>query len=70
MPEEERASEHEHVWVVLYSNYEPAGVDSIWATEDLAERRCQQLNTMCKAKGLGLPWTVYGWTVKDERDAD
>ena len=31
------------VWVVKYGNYEPAEVDSIWATEEQADARVEEL---------------------------
>lgn len=45
------------VWAVVYSNYEPAEVDSLWATEELANIRLSQL--------LG-DWTVVEWAVGTE----
>lgn len=32
------------VWAVVFSNYEPAEVDSLWAVEELAETRAGQLD--------------------------
>lgn len=42
------------VWAVVYSNYEPAEVDSLWATQELAEKRAAKLEGM---------WDVTEWTV-------
>ncbi len=46
------------VWAVVYSNYEPTEVDSLWSTEALA-RRC-----MDEKKEHG--WNVVRWRVGTE----
>lgn len=42
------------VWAVVFSNYEPAEVDSLWTTEDRARERADE---------LGDGWTVTEWEV-------
>ena len=39
------------VWAIIYGNYEPAEVHSLWATKELAEKH--------------LPKDDYGWTVAE-----
>jgi hypothetical protein len=50
----QRASER---WVVRYSNYEPAEIDSSWPTEVEAGARAAALN----ANGNDM-WAVERWT--------
>ncbi len=45
------------VWAVVYGNYDPAEVDSLWASKSLAERR---------ADALGDDWRVIEWKVRAE----
>ncbi len=48
----------EGVWVVSYSNYEPAEVDSLWRTKEAAEEYVkEQLDTG--------GWTVEYWHLGD-----
>jgi hypothetical protein len=49
------------VWVVVYSNYDPNEVDSLWETEKLAERRVAM---------LGRGWKAVEWEVGSEKDGD
>lgn len=44
------------VWAVVFSNYEPPEVDSLWTTEARAEERAEE---------LGAGWGVTGWDVKE-----
>jgi len=57
----------EEVWVVKYSNYEPAEVNSIHLTEESAQKRCDEINQKAddelKASGN---WEVTKWKVFDE----
>ena len=46
--------EYVSVWAVVFSNYEPAEVASLWATEKLAE---------VEAARLDGPWEVMEMTV-------
>lgn len=48
------------VWVVMYSNYDPAEVDSIWATKERAEERARILNVEST-----LPWKAVEWEVDE-----
>jgi hypothetical protein len=47
------------IYAVVYSNYEPAEVDSLWEAEEDADRRCEQ----CNAKSDTGMWKVVPWTV-------
>lgn len=49
------------VFVVVFSNYSPAEVDSIWTTEALAQARVDELNDNM--------WQVEEWTVRDSPTA-
>jgi hypothetical protein len=51
------------VWVVRYGNYEPAEIDSIWFTEELAQIRAESLD----ADRRGGDWAVEAWEVEGER---
>jgi len=42
------------VYAVVYSNYSPAEMDSLWRLREKAEAR---------ARELGSPWAVEMWTV-------
>jgi len=42
------------VWLIVYGNYEPAEVHSIWKTKERAEQECDR---------LGGPWHVEEWEV-------
>jgi hypothetical protein len=44
------------VWAVVYGNYEPAEVDSIWATKGAAEKHVETL-----ADDIG--WKIVSWVV-------
>ncbi len=46
------------VWAVVYRNYEPTEVDSLWATKELALRRVAELNN-----AIVDGWNVVQWTV-------
>ena len=43
------------VWAVVYGNYGPPEVDSLWETKELAQK--------C-ANTLGSPWTINEWPVR------
>ncbi len=45
------------VWAVVYSNYDPAEVDSLWVSQALAEKQ---------ADTLGDDWRVVAWKVRAE----
>lgn len=45
------------VYAVVYSNYEPAEVDSLWMTRELAERRADELDS---------GWTVTPMSVGEQ----
>jgi hypothetical protein len=51
------------VWAVMYGNYEPAEIDSLWATEELARRREDELDAAPGSTGM---WRVVPWTVGTE----
>lgn len=53
-----------NIWAVVYGNYEPAEVDSLWATEDLALRREEKLDEA--ADGDMSMWRVVQWKVGTE----
>lgn len=38
--------ERSSVWAVRCANYEPAEIDSLWASEELARKRCSELSDM------------------------
>lgn len=42
------------VWVVIFSNYEPSEVDSLWRTKESAEKRAEELGDM---------WDAVEWEV-------
>lgn len=47
------------IWNVIYGNYFPREVESTWPTEEMAEARCEELETEQDAAGLGLGmWIV------------
>ena len=49
------------VFVVVFSNYHPAEVDSIWSTYEKAEARARELNDT----GIsGCGWGVDEWRVQ------
>lgn len=37
-------NDHPTVWAVQYSNYEPMEIDSLWSTQELAEKYAEKLN--------------------------
>ena len=43
------------IYVVAYSNYVPAEVDSLWYTEAKADKRAEE---------LGDPWEVSKWQIR------
>lgn len=43
------------VYAVIYGNYEPAEVDSLWSTRERADERAAE---------LGEGWTTVNWQVK------
>ncbi len=43
------------IYVVAYSNYQPAEVDSVWFSEAKAKMRAEE---------LGDPWEVAKWKIK------
>lgn len=45
------------VWAVIFSNYEPTEVDSIWSTKERAEERAEELDD-------GM-WRVIAWEVQE-----
>lgn len=47
------------VWVVVYGNYFPAEVDSIWKTKELAEQKADELQG---------EWHAEEWTVREVND--
>lgn len=49
------------IFAVVYANFYPLEIDSLWATEELAERRADNLNGM---------WRVREMEVKGEEDGD
>jgi hypothetical protein len=49
------------VYAVVFSNYEPTEVDSLWASMELAERR---------ATKLGSGWEAVEWTVASDPDSE
>jgi hypothetical protein len=51
------------VWAVVYGNYEPTEVDSLWATEELAKRRKDEVDAQPLSSGM---WDVVPWTVGTE----
>lgn len=48
------------VWAIVYSNYEPAEVHSIWISEERAEEERIKLITVLKQPG---PWHIQEWEV-------
>jgi hypothetical protein len=44
-------------WAVVYSNYEPAEVDALFATKALAEERAEQLAGDWEVER----WAIQGW---------
>jgi len=46
-------------WVVVFSNYYPAEVDSIWKTKELAEQKADELQG---------DWHVQEWTVQETNE--
>jgi hypothetical protein len=48
------------VWAVVYGNYEPYEVNSLWTTEELARRRAGNLGGTFRAE----PMTV--WSTPDQ----
>lgn len=50
------------VYAVEYGNYSPAEIDSLWATQELADRRVARLNAGQDA----WPWYVKAWQVGTE----
>ena len=50
-----------HVWAVVFGNYEPPEIDSLWTTEARAEERAQELNR----ESDNPRWGVMGWTVRE-----
>jgi hypothetical protein len=55
------------VWALVYSNYEPAEVDSLWATEELARKREAKLG---EAAGGSSMWRVVEWSVGTEESEE
>jgi len=47
------------VWLVVYGNYEPAEIHSIWKTKERAEQECDRLDHAMR-RG---PWHVEEWEV-------
>lgn len=45
------------VWAIIYSNYEPNEVHSLWATKDLAEQHIPDDDG---------DWRIIAWTVGTE----
>ena len=41
-------------WMVVFSNYDPFEVDTIWSTRELAEKRADKLNDLNDES----PWTI------------
>ena len=54
------------VWIVRYSNYEPAEVDSIWLVEDLAKKRRDSLNEEYES----LMWEIEQWNVGEREEPE
>jgi hypothetical protein len=48
------------VWAIVYSNYDPPEVHTLWETRELAERVCEK---------LGESWRVTAWRVGDATEA-
>jgi len=46
-----------NVWAVVYGNYGPPEVHSLWETEELAQKRADM---------LGSPWRPEQWVVGGE----
>lgn len=59
------------VWAVVYGNYEPAEVDSLWATEELARKELARKReaALDKAAGSASMWRVVEWSVGTEEGA-
>src|SRR5262245_1133242 len=55
-----REEEPKYVWVVSFSNYEPAEVDGIYATKEMADARAEELND----RDDGWGWDVHRWVVQ------
>lgn len=49
------------VWAVVFSNYEPREVDTLWETEELAKRRVAMLSS---------GWETVEWDVGSDEDSD
>jgi hypothetical protein len=49
------------VWAVVYSNFDPQEVDTLWETEELAKRRVGMLSE---------GWKAVEWPVNDDTDED
>jgi hypothetical protein len=52
-------------WAVVFSNYEPAEIDMLFATKALAEERADQLGGDWQAER----WAIQGWNVDQDREA-
>lgn len=48
------------VYAVVFRNYYPAEVDSLWKTEESAQKQCDEMN---KEYGYG-GWRVEKWRVE------
>lgn len=49
------------VYAVVYRNYYPAEVDSLWKTEESAKKQCDEMNKEYNSGG----WSVMKWTVEE-----
>lgn len=53
------------LWVVVFSNYEPPEVDSIWCQRKNAEAAAAAKN----GNDSGYEWHVEAWPTDDEPEA-
>lgn len=53
------------VYVVEYGNYDPPEIESLWATQELADRRVAELKDG-PAPWHPWPWRAHGWEVGTE----
>lgn len=53
------------VFAVIYSNYNPDEVDSLWTTEVEAQKRANELNESDREKGHSGNWHVIPRAVNE-----